>query len=417
MSDPITEGLAADAVASEAANARRGHGRSRFSHGADGECSNCGTPLKGQICHSCGQDSDVLQRPFWNHLFEILDGLVGLDGKLWRTVPALMFRPGYVTRQYLSGVRARYVQPFRLYIVVSFAFFLLLWGSGNNVDNLFQAETLDLTPEQIATIETRLAEAEAESPEQAERLRQILAQVEAAAGSDAASDEATADESTGTAAGAADGGDEAADLSIEQALSFPGMREEMKAGVRRYLLPEEADAPAQPGDEELVVGDPGDMQMTIELTGLQRLPYAVRVQLVHRLEIIIDDPGRWIAAMRDMVPRLLFVLLPVYAAVIAIGQIWRRGFYYYDHLIVSLHFHTFLFLLLMALYILAPLIAGWGALIFLVWSNYYLYRLHRTIYEHGRFMSVLRTITLDFTYLVVLTLAFLVLMFVGFLVA
>ena len=63
------------------------------------------------------------------------------------------------------------------------------------------------------------------------------------------------------------------------------------------------------------------------------------------------------------------------------------------------------------------LVGGLPFLIFLVWSNYYLYRIHRVVYEHGRFMSVIRTLTLDLTYLVVLLLAAVVLTFVGLMFA
>ena len=125
MSDPITDAIIADSLVAESGNARRGQRAGRFNAGAPGICSNCGTPLKGPVCHSCGQDSDILQRPFWNHVLEILDGQFGIDGKLWRTLPALMFRPGHITRQYLSGVRARYVQPFRFYIFASFVLIFL----------------------------------------------------------------------------------------------------------------------------------------------------------------------------------------------------------------------------------------------------------------------------------------------------
>ncbi|MBI1236646.1 MAG: DUF3667 domain-containing protein [Alphaproteobacteria bacterium] len=395
MSDPVMDAATADALASEASKAKRGHPASRFDHTIEGECSNCGTPLKGQICHSCGQDSDILQRPFWNHVLEILDGQLGVDGKLWRTLPALMFRPGYVTRQYLSGVRARYVQPFRLYIFASFVFLFLLWGGSGGIGDLFQNEAVDVDPETIAELEAEIAAMEVESPERAAQLRRVLNGLQ---GSEAESD------SSG-------------DLSITDALSTPGMREDMKAGVRRVLLPEEATEPAQPGDAEIVVGEPGANRMTLDVSGLAWLPYMARERLVHQIEIIIDDPSRWFEAMRASVSWLLILLLPVYALVIAIGQVWRRGFYYYDHLIVSLHFHSFLFILMAGLMLLSPLIGGWGVLIFLVWSNLYLYRLHRVVYEHGRFMSAIRTVTLDFTYMIILMFAFVLLMLVGLLAA
>jgi hypothetical protein len=159
------------------------------------------------------------------------------------------------------------------------------------------------------------------------------------------------------------------------------------------------------------------MQVSIETGGLTDLPLPARQQLARQLERVIDDPSLLFAAMQRWLPRLLFVLLPIYALILAVGQIWRRGFYFYDHLIVSLHLHAFLFVLFILLQPVGWLDSAVAFMIFLVWSNYYVYRIHRVVYEHGRFMSVLRTITLDFTYLIVLSLAAVVLLFIGLMFA
>lgn len=395
MSDPITDAIIADSLAAESSNAQRGRRAGRFNAGAPGICSNCETPLKGPVCHSCGQDSDILQRPFWNHVLEILDGQLGVDGKLWRTLPPLMFRPGHVTRQYLSGVRARYVQPFRLYIFASFVFLFLLWSGSDGIDGFFPIGQANVEPETIAALEAEIAAVEAESPERAAQLRHVLNRLQASE---------TEGDSTG-------------DVSITDALSTPERREDLNAGVRRVLLPEQSAQAAQEGDAETVAGEADEPGMNVDVSGLAWLPYMARERLAHQIGIIIDDPSRWFEAMRASVSWLLILLLPVYALVIAIGQVWRRGFYYYDHLIVSLHFHSFLFVLLAILMLLSPVIGGWGVLIFLVWSNFYLYKLHRVVYEHGRFMSFVRTVTLDFTYMIILIFAFVLLMLVGLLAA
>jgi hypothetical protein len=45
---------------------------------------------------------------------------------LWSTILALLFKPGFLTREFLSGRRARYLPPLRLYLVLSVLFFLIL---------------------------------------------------------------------------------------------------------------------------------------------------------------------------------------------------------------------------------------------------------------------------------------------------
>ncbi|QNL19179.1 DUF3667 domain-containing protein [Hyphobacterium sp. CCMP332] len=405
MSDPITDAIIADSLVAESGNARRGQRAGRFNAGAPGICSNCGTPLKGPVCHSCGQDSDILQRPFWNHVLEILDGQFGIDGKLWRTLPALMFRPGHITRQYLSGVRARYVQPFRFYIFASFVFLFLFWGGAGGIGDFFRSEPVDLDPAALDRLESELADLAGDAPEEAAQVQRVLDELrqgQAASGPDPMVDAEATD--------SADGGA----LSIGDMLSGPVLRDEMRTGVRQALLPEQTADPETQGE---LAPTPDEAGVNVDFSGLTWLPYTVRERLVHQIEIIIDDPSRWFEAMRASVSWLLILLLPVYALVIAIGQVWRRGFYYYDHLIVSLHFHSFLFVLLAILMLLSPVIGGWGVPIFLVWSNFYLYKLHRVVYEHGRFMSFVRTVTLDFTYMIILIFAFVLLMLVGLLAA
>ena len=48
---------------------------------------------------------------------------VSLDGRMWRTLAALLFRPGFLTREYFAGRRRRYIRPARLFLVLSLALF------------------------------------------------------------------------------------------------------------------------------------------------------------------------------------------------------------------------------------------------------------------------------------------------------
>lgn len=88
-------------------------------------CSNCHTRLRGQYCHHCGQVADTYHRPVWALFAEILEGYLGLDGRFWRTIPALLFHPGKVTLQYLRGIRQPYMTPIRLFLLSSLIFFLV----------------------------------------------------------------------------------------------------------------------------------------------------------------------------------------------------------------------------------------------------------------------------------------------------
>ncbi|GAB2946991.1 hypothetical protein GCM10027048_10010 [Hymenobacter coalescens] len=66
-------------------------------------------------------------------LEETLEGLFHFDGKVFRTARLLLLRPGRLTRKFLEGHRVDFVPPIRLYVFVSFVFFLVLaWASGHD---------------------------------------------------------------------------------------------------------------------------------------------------------------------------------------------------------------------------------------------------------------------------------------------
>jgi len=92
---------------------------------AAGTCHNCGEPARTRFCASCGQSTDVRIPTLLGVVGEFLDGFFNLDSRIWRTLIPLALRPGFLTREYFAGRRARYVPPFRLYLVLSLVYFIV----------------------------------------------------------------------------------------------------------------------------------------------------------------------------------------------------------------------------------------------------------------------------------------------------
>src|SRR5712671_1492082 len=92
-------------------------------------CDNCGAPVSARYCGACGQRLEPPVHSLW-HFFRVAsEGLTHADSRLWRTLAALLFRPGYLTAQFLAGRRASYLPPVRLYLVLSVVFFV--WVSAS----------------------------------------------------------------------------------------------------------------------------------------------------------------------------------------------------------------------------------------------------------------------------------------------
>lgn len=87
-------------------------------------CTNCATVLQGPYCHACGQLAEDFERSILSLLVEAFENLFHADGRLVRTLPALVFHPARLTRDYLAGKRAYQMPPLRLFLVVVVAFFL-----------------------------------------------------------------------------------------------------------------------------------------------------------------------------------------------------------------------------------------------------------------------------------------------------
>lgn len=123
VGDAVTGGMLAGAVEPRTGAAADGH-----THEAN--CLNCDTALAGEYCHVCGQHAHAHRTlgAFWH---DIAHGVLHFDGKVWRTLPLLAWRPGELTRRYIAGERARFVSPIALFlfsVFLMFAVFSLVGG-------------------------------------------------------------------------------------------------------------------------------------------------------------------------------------------------------------------------------------------------------------------------------------------------
>ena len=107
--------------------AGEGDGRTR-----ERNCLNCGCALQGEYCHCCGQRAHV-HRTLKAFGHDLAHGVIHLDGKIWRTLPLLAWRPGELTRRYALGERAKFVSPIALFLFSVFLMFAVFSWLGSPV--------------------------------------------------------------------------------------------------------------------------------------------------------------------------------------------------------------------------------------------------------------------------------------------
>ncbi len=322
-------------------------------------CLNCSTRLRGQYCGSCGQRARSRLISLWQLLSEAFGDLLEFDSRLWRTLIPLLIRPGQLTRDYLEGRRARYMPPFRTYLVLSVIFFVVaFFDPRDDLSLLFEPEPPP-TPEEAAE-----AEAEAEEAKQ-EVLREL----------------------------AEDG------IIIGDAVS------EEDAEQIQQQVEESID---EGGSGFNVQFDDESGECDIEGEDLEDLPDWLKRRLTpERLErvcerIAADKGASFLELLLDNIPVALIVLLPLMALVLKILYPLSRR-YFVEHLLFFVHFHAFFFLIL-TLQILFARLTAWlhipeaiSVLTIVAAALYipvYLYMAMRRVYGQGHILTFIKYVGL-----------------------
>jgi hypothetical protein len=89
-------------------------------------CRNCGSHAPEHFCPRCGQETSEHLPTAREFVHEFVLHYFAAEGRLWRTLTALVLHPGRLTIEYLRGRKLAYVLPLRLYLTISIVFFLTL---------------------------------------------------------------------------------------------------------------------------------------------------------------------------------------------------------------------------------------------------------------------------------------------------
>jgi len=317
-------------------------------------CLNCRAELTGPYCAQCGQRAQLRRLTIGALSHDALHDLVHLDSRVWRTLVALLLMPGKLTNEFIAGRRTVYLPPFRLYLVLSLVFFLLPSFGGNSNAVI----TDDEPTTSITSDEGRKAAQEA-----MQELKRSLGK-----------DQPTAMGATGEPA-------------KSPATSTAGKAVTPPTPTRANALLQDTDCSKV--DTDLFGGRSGWLQPRL-------------VQACEHLKTVSErEFGR---ALRNNIPKMMFIFLPLIALVNLVLYVFRRRTYV-EHLLFYVHFHAFAFLLLTLQGVVTGLMGWVGHLSFasglVTFAAYlylfvYLFRAMRSVYYQSRTMTALK-------YFVVLT--------------
>jgi len=107
----------------------------RIRHPSD-YCLNCNFKIsrRSNYCPRCGQENTDYKYAIWYLLYESVNNYLNLDSQFFRSVFPFLFRPGHLTVKFIEGRRKLYVNPIRLYLIVSIVFFFV-FSQAIDLDN------------------------------------------------------------------------------------------------------------------------------------------------------------------------------------------------------------------------------------------------------------------------------------------
>lgn len=305
-------------------------------------CLSCGAAVAGVFCVACGQKHDDLRRSLFNLARDFVEDTFSFDSRMWRTLGSLVVAPGLVPNAYSHGKRSRYTPPVRLFLVVSFLFFLTL----SLTQTYFVA--LQVTPIDEATtlfIQSNTDEIEA----------------------------------------AADDEPSACGLTL-------GMRFLTRAADIPKPPPNWAACQAQlssEADEALLAGQ--------AISSFDRFA----VESLSGIGAAVNDPAGFNAAFNNWLPRVLFLMTPI-AALIMAFFIRGQDALYFDHLILSFYSHAIAFAVVGVALIATQFGAAFAGPIAMVVLFAYLLRSIKRAYGRGWIKTVWTALAGGTLYLIVL---------------
>ncbi len=329
-------------------------------------CRNCGTVIPMRYCSNCGQLGADFHRPVWDLVASSIGDMFSLDGRLWRTLPKMMLRPGRMTREYIDGKRSRYVPPFRLFLLTSVIFFLTMFWV---LEHQPWMKELKFTPDSmpsgtfVVAGDTRV---DLNRPASIETLKTQL---------------------------------------DEQDLS-PVRRAELEAAINQAEAAGEMTSLVFKPDGSI---DREALKQSVIESNPDMTPaeLATAQAAAERFANLYENQERFASRMKEWAPRFTLLFLPIFSFLLALSYAWHRKRYFYDHLITGLHFQTYVYVLITLMLVLSALVpsaapfAAGGTFVVLY---AYLMRMLRVTYDTGHIMSFLRTGFLLTAALMVLTL-------------
>jgi hypothetical protein len=349
-------------------------------------CPNCGAATHGHYCANCGQETAITLPGFRAFMRDAAGRYVALDGRLWRTLYALIARPGFLTLEYFAGRRRRYIRPARLFLVLYLLLFAVIGLVQSPAD---MADQVVFVQENEAASKDEDAAADAAKDTAKDSPRVIARR---AAKAEAAARKNAAAAKKGAGAPAAAGADTARPKGVFS------------------------------DDKDTMVGLDDELNLTFRINGAEaQLPEFFRKRYEHFRQLPREEKAeRLYSGALRYGSYAMIALLPVFALLLKLVYLGSgdrhpgRPRRYAEHLVYSAHLHAFAALVLL-LFVVMP---DWGPVkaALAIWVVYYIFRARGAVYKGQWFAGFMRSFVVAVIYFILVSCAIIGLLAVAALV-
>lgn len=337
--------------------------------GKVGPCTNCAAPMVGPFCAACGQPIETHRRSVLGLVRDLIKDISSFDSRILRTAYALLFQPGELSLAFREGRTQRYVPAVRLYLFVTLIFFLSLSFAG--------IALLQLT---LKTIEVRYA------TDKYHNVYIITNGVREQMESFKADDK----------------GNVFLIAPHVPHKPIPHMKADGSVNetltTEPYFFARIGSVSAKPAPAKVLTDM--DKELKAGTSKTPGLTVWISEHIARMFKVLATDPAAVNGPLTEWIPRVLFVLLPLFALLLAVFY-WRqrKQFFFVDHLVFSLNVHTFGFALLLIAAGLAQILSsGIVASLAALGMGAYLLLAMRRFYQQSWVWTVVKFTSVSFVY-------------------
>lgn len=353
------------------------------------DCLNCGAVVHGRFCHVCGQENIEPKESFWHLLTHFVYDVTHFDGKFFSTLKYLLFKPGFLSKEYLRGRRASYLHPIRMYVFTSAFFFLIFFTVNKQEEVEFTYKNVTAAGQMNKLLESK------------ENLEELIADTVRSAFAKKPSMRLLEKVDSDIARLTRDTMYKSKVKSLQKGTDFNSNLGLFSAKDSSTKTLESYDSlqHALPADKR-----DGYFERRFKRQSL-------------RLNEKYDGDGKkiWsviIDKFKHLVPQMLFVSLPLFALMLQLLYVRRKQYFYVNHVVFTIHLYCGTFIIILFgmlmdyLFKLLHYTGGIDGLIVTLGCFIFWYKSMRNFYQQRRAKTILKYILVMLISLVVMSLLF-----------